>query len=387
MGNRLIATLALACLVVVSFAAVASAEVITRAGASSKNRPEGTPTRWSGPPVRLDVCDPFNGWEEQDSAPLIAGRHYDVGEVWVQAYQDGPSDDWHLKVTYKTTGNWYLVEYHLYVGDERPGDAPGQYPYKGEHLDTQEIVVDGIRFDGGCVNVAAHAVVEEREGIVDLDEFADDLPECVDILGWSPAADTKAYFDIRVLGSDLMGDYYGWCVDTDNTLSPDFEYPAHVYSSYEDLPDGLIEFPENLDQVNWILNQEIVGTPSICGGDFTYGDVQRAIWDLVDDEQADGGLGPWDQCRVNEILCKAWINGHGFEPDCGDLVGVILVPVEYCGGPWNFQFIIIPVPTECDGGGRRETAWALAGDGFECGDVSGWGSYMQFCYDPQERGW
>ena len=32
--------------------------------------------------------------------------------------------------------------------------------------------------------------------------------------------------------------------------------------------------------------------------------MQRAIWALVDDAQSTAGLGPWSQCRVDEILAS-----------------------------------------------------------------------------------
>jgi len=237
---------------------------------------------------------------------------------------------------------------------------------------------------GGRHSIRRYAVVESRvENGFDLDDFADSLPTCADISGIHPAEDIMAYFDIKVETTSLFGDYYGWCVDTDKTIGKEFSYPADVWSSYGDLPAGLIEFPENLDLVNWILNQEIVKTPSVGFGNFTYGDVQRAIWALVDDEQADGGLGPWDQDRVDQILAAAMTHGEGFVPDCGDLVGVILVPVDECGIEADYQYIIIPVPAECDITYGEETAWAkFFGEGnFNCGWKTGWGSYMMFCFD------
>ena len=391
MNNRLVVAVALACLVVVTFAAGAGAEVIKRQGASSRNLSMNPPQMGGRPPTKIDQCEeqePFNDGQT-GVVDLIAGQHYDVGDVYFEAYYDAIEMMWFLKVTYQTTGDWYLTEYHVYVGDEPPAkSAPGQFPYGGEldpTLDLQEFVVDGIPFPGGCQIVAAHAVVEDRSEPIsgdefDLDEFAMSLPDCVETAGDNPADDLGAYFDVAVTDALLTGDYDGWCVDTDRFIEAPFDYPAEVWSSYEMLPDGLIEFPENLDLVNWILNQQIVGTPSMCDGDYTYGDVQRAIWALVDDEQATGGLGPWDECRAAEIVALAIANGEGFTPDCGDLVGVILLPGIECGSR-DFQFIIIGVPAECDVTYGDETAWAKAGEGYDCGWKTGWGSYMEFCFE------
>jgi hypothetical protein len=255
-----------------------------------------------------------------------------------------------------------------------------------------DTVTGGIPFDpseGDCVKVAAHAVVESRaEGDFDLDDFADSLPTCADISGLHPAADLMAYFDITVETTSLYGDYYGWCIDTDREISAPFSYPADVWSSYATLPVGLIEYEENLDLVNWILNHQFVNLESPgCDGSYTYGDEQRAIWHLLDDGPIpdDGGTDPFLECRVLEIQAMAWAEGEGYEPDCGDVVGVILVPVDECGGPWDYQFVIIPVPAECDVTYGDETAWAKAGDGYDCGWKTGWGSYMEFCFDTETR--
>jgi len=152
MKNRIVVAMTLMCLVVIAFAASANAEVITRAGASSKNMTSNRPVTFLGPPVKIEVCEdqePFNNYLQEGVADLIAGQHINVGEVHVQAWED-TYGDWFLKVTYQTTGDWWLTEYHVYVGDDPPAkSAPGQFPYKGE-IDPalQEWVVDDIPFAG-----------------------------------------------------------------------------------------------------------------------------------------------------------------------------------------------------------------------------------------------
>jgi hypothetical protein len=81
-----------------------------------------------------------------------------------------------------------------------------------------------------------------------------------------------------------------------------------------------------LDLVNWIINQGVVGDPSACGGTYTYGDIQRTIWALIEDQQSGSGLGPWTQCRVNEIIAAAQANGEDFVPGCDEFVAVIQNP-------------------------------------------------------------
>jgi hypothetical protein len=164
-----------------------------------------------------------------------------------------------------------------------------------------------------------------------------------------PTKGGQAYFQQVIItnGGILNGTYQGWCIDTDAGLSiGDYVYHnVSVYCSYDDLPEGLVEFPENLSIVNWIINQDFVGQQSTCNGSYTYGDVQKAIWELLEDNPMGSGLGPWDQCRVDEILEVAIVNGDGFVPECGDKVAIILKP----GPPGTHQTLIIEVEIQCEG--------------------------------------
>jgi hypothetical protein len=133
---------------------------------------------------------------------------------------------------------------------------------------------------------------------------------------------------------------------------------VEVYSSYETLPGDAVAYDENLDLVNWILNQDYVGQPSPgCGGSYTFGDVQMAIWDFiaVNNPPYPDQLGPWSSCRVEEIKDAASANGEGYIPGCGELVAVILYAAS--GARPRAQNSLITIPMPCD---ECETAW---GDG------------------------
>ncbi len=149
-----------------------------------------------------------------------------------------------------------------------------------------------------------------------------------------------SYFDARldgvgavVLGID--GTFDAFCVDTDHSMVAEKTYTIiTVYSSHLNLPEGLVEFPENLDLVNYILNEAYIGKSSPGGyGTYTYGDVQRAIWELLEDQQLDAGLGEWSQERVDEIRKDAESKGEGFIPNPkeGDKHTLILVPADEDG--------------------------------------------------------
>ncbi|MHB8134720.1 MAG: prealbumin-like fold domain-containing protein [Anaerolineaceae bacterium] len=169
-------------------------------------------------------------------------------------------------------------------------------------------------------------------GRYDLNAFAAALPNQVTMSVQYPVNGGPAYFPLTTVtnGGLLNGDYEGWCADIDHVIYQGTPYTANVYSSYETLPAGLIEKAYNLDLVNWILNQDFVGKPAGGSlGTFTYGDVQRAIWELIEDNfaETDSGLGTWNQARVNVIKSQAIAIGEGFAPTCGDFVAVILQPV------------------------------------------------------------
>ena len=91
---------------------------------------------------------------------LVAGQHYDAGEVEVYADLDT------LTIVIEADNGWVLEETHVYVGTAPPRkSAPGRFPYKHEALggvlyDVYEISLD--EFDVECLSdlyIAVHAVV------------------------------------------------------------------------------------------------------------------------------------------------------------------------------------------------------------------------------------
>lgn len=151
----------------------------------------------------------------------------------------------------------------------------------------------------------------------------------------------QAYFGVRVSGDPkLNGVYNGWCIDLDSNMVDGRRYKATDVSSYENTNIKLIEYPQNLDLVNWILNHHYIGQKAKCGGRYTYGDVQRAIWTLIDDRQSTAFTGVWSKCRVNKILSESHEHGEGFVPQNGQIIAVILKPCDVK----QAQICIIEVP-------------------------------------------
>ena len=167
--------------------------------------------------------------------------------------------------------------------------------------------------------------------------------------------DPKSYFRTTIFDGPLEGVYEGWCVDSDEEIDT-FDTPliGYLYSSYdEDLPE-LFYYQENLPLINWILNYDFVGKESPNGlGTYTLGDVTKAIWILLEEAPNPnplGGVGPFDDNRIAEIVAKANAEGQGFVPQCGQYVAIIIV-VE------GQQTTIFKYPVPCGGG--TETVWAF----------------------------
>ena len=304
---------------------------------------------------------------------LLAGQTQDVGEVRV--WNDGAN--LHVEYVVDDT-DWYLTETHLHVAND-VNDIPqtkkgnpkqGKFDYKNHDIYdvTDEYVVPLADFGfeaGDNITIAAHAVVETMAGCeTDISKLEAALPDQVTIVLAFPGGDS--YFNVTISGGTIIdGVFDGFCIDTDHSISPGTTYIANVYSSYETLPMGLVEFPENLDLVNYILNQNWYGQTSPSGGTYTYGDIQRAIWALIEDNQSTAGIGPWSQARVDEILADAYANGEGFIPGCGEYIAIVLAPI---GGQ---QPLIVLIPFY---GFTDETAWA-DGTGFS---GNNWATYFNY---------
>jgi hypothetical protein len=322
---------------------------------------------------------------------LIAGQTADVGDVLVW------NDETTLYVQYKIaddttpddyTDNWAITKTHVHVAtaweaipQKNGNPIPGQFAYKNNYANVNETPPLAIPLldeweIGETLYIAAHADVEIAGGLDGIEMY---LPDTVTMSVAHPGG--SSYFNVTITDTILDGTYSGWCVDTEQTITPGSTYTANVYSSYETI-SGLVDKSENMDLVNWVLNQHYVGQDvqdafpgTLCTGIITYGDVQRAIWTLIENTQSTSGLGPWEQCRVDEIVAAAEANGEGYEPGCGDIVAIILAPVDGQGNIKQTiiaQVIIAELPIFCET--VDETAW---GQGFDF-PGSNWAMYFTY---------
>ncbi len=159
---------------------------------------------------------------------------------------------------------------------------------------------------------------------------------------------TPSYFDATITNGGLLDGFYDdWCVDTSRTINTGQVYTVDVYSSYSNsLPSGLVDMPQNLDLVNWIINQGYVGqTAPNSLGTYTYGDEQRAIWTLITNTNSTAGLGTYSQDRVDLIVAQATAFGEGFRPGPGQYMAVIFRPVDSNDATIaQVTFGVVPLP-------------------------------------------
>ncbi|SNR67067.1 SdrD B-like domain-containing protein [Paracoccus sediminis] len=120
--------------------------------------------------------------------------------------------------------------------------------------------------------------------------------------------------------------------------------PYDFYLADASVPTGVIARPQNLDMVNWILNQDFDGRDNGDGNGRTYteAEIQGAIWGLTDTIVfVNPALGT--NANAREIYNLALANGEGFEAGEGDIVGLILDPTAAAEAAGNKQPIIIGI--------------------------------------------
>jgi len=317
-------------------------------------------------------------WDEATgtlTTDLIAGKHYKAGEVIVT------SDGTNLTVKYVTAPGYMISETHLSV-TESLEEVPGYDPDKGgnpkignfnytDEWDPWQTVVEykDIPITATPMYIMAHAVVNG----VSCDPAAIVLPESGNLSIVQPNPNKKSFFEISLSNAGILnGIFDGWCADWDRRIWPDIIYDVYPVSTYD--PDiasmGLVEQPANLDLVNWILNQDFIGKSTPFGA-ITYGDIQQAIWALIDEgTYGSSGLGSWSIDRALWIKAEAMANGEGFVPKGGQVFGILMVPYGDTRDKIVAQITLIPYPVVCG----SETAW---GAGLDFGGAS-WAMYFTY---------
>lgn len=315
-------------------------------------------------------------------ADMIAGGGnakgaVDVGDIY--AWKDASN----LYVKYlivdatpsDKSDDWRIVQTHLDIGDKnlkgiainKAGlPSPGLFKdYKPVYTSDTEVLykipLSALTVYGNDLRIAAHADVEQRGGLEALEYSLPDTAT-INVAMNDVVPGASSYFLLTVTDGGFINSpsgepYAGWCIDPDHAITPGTSYTAFVYSSYESLPSQ-IDHPENMDLVNWILNQNFIGKESqkVPGTIFTKYDVVQAIWNLVDDNPL-GGV-PFDPVRVQEITDMARAQGEGFVPGCDGWIAIVFAPTN-SGQIIIAQVLIASLHIPCHG--ESETAWGIVG--------------------------
>ncbi|MCP5526462.1 MAG: hypothetical protein H7A47_06590 [Verrucomicrobiales bacterium] len=333
---------------------------------------------------------------------LIAGQNQEVGQVVVSQDPD------YLYVAYLITElGWGITETHLEIAasvadvpqTSSGNPIPGQFTYQ-DTFEFEREVVYTIPRAGLPENIviAAHAVVSggQSVGICDL------LPTPVTLQVYQNAAETgipqsfpdappalsgQSYAYLNILDTALAGWHEGWCGKKSGVIVPagyggnPWKYSTDVYCPSE-VPAGVVGHPENLGLIQYLINQSYIGTwpiPPYDTGDkvtVTALDIQHVVWWLLDGE---GTISLSD--GASYVLADVLLNGPGFQPTCGQLNLVVLVPwlpSPIAGHPAGSmaQPLLFGIPVTCVAGSGCETAWA-SGYGF-CG--RNWATYFTYSF-------
>lgn len=312
-------------------------------------------------PFMVSAADPV-------TIPLIAGQDTNIG--YVRVSDDGTK----LTVEYQVIAEgWYLTQTHLYVGLTPPSkSAPGKFPFSHTLANVTYDKFEVPITDGTKYYIAAHATAAGFSGwdCPTPAEIAAMLPACGHIVG-----QPGSIFDVVFTSSGILdGTHTAWCVDATHSFafSPT-EYTARFFSSLSAMPDFLItgtdpniDYPQNLDLVNWVLNNK-----SGFGRDA----IQNVIWHLLD-ANPPYALGP-EQSLYDQALTH-----DGFMPDfcAGQVMAVIVAPVATCEATSTVaQVIMIEISFPCTPTYSSDTAWGqdLEADGYTA-FKTGWGNYFNY---------
>ena len=165
------------------------------------------------------------------------------------------------------------------------------------------------------------------------------------------------------------GTYPGWCIDARDTINGQSEtYNVLMFSSCDPNLDKELanlgysygfSYPSTdtndsaaqWNQLNYILNHPVAGA--------SYWDIQGAIWNIIggplppnsyfEDTLGLTGLS-YDTNNVSEMVNNARANAASWQPQCGDVIAVILAitsPDNLGDFPVQLTILQVPVPCPC----------------------------------------
>ena len=257
------------------------------------------------------------------------------------------------KLVYDLSGDGDLFD-DLLVGEEMTdnfaytvSDGNG-----GEASSNVDVTVCGAESTLEMINDSLPAQATFTIQITDDGGFQVDVDSTDDRLdtdGFTMDAFCVDFGDLFLIDTPIVANVYG-SVDPQPDATPD---------NVDILPDGVVPQEENLDLVNWILNQDFKNTDNGDGMGENYSgyEIQVAVWFFTNNIDIDfdpSQVTPLE-ANVQELIDLATANGEDFVAGMSDLtrvngdvvaaedqlVGVILDPV---GAEQSQQPFIVGVP-------------------------------------------
>jgi len=300
---------------------------------------------------------PLGKCEKECVKDLIAAQQYDIGEVRVHWYEE------YVRVEYVIDDTqWELREIHFgWFSKPLPSKAiPGQLQYGFDNLSGHYFTFDiPIEYVEDC-NFAAHAVVHKAGCPEDAAKtiYNPDLvlPETVKFRLWR--AGINGLFRLQIKEPTGVLGWDGWsayCLDKQAENRSGYWYEGRVISDWTGL-EGVVNHPENMDLVEWIIKQRYLDTGFFCGEPVNRHNIQNAIWYLIDDPQI--GIG----CPARKIVDAAYRArrlGHtkNIVSGCWDWAAMYVIdPFEFVLGDgtssnlqpiisWFMESVDCPTPT------------------------------------------
>lgn len=319
--------------------------------------------------------------------PLVAARIHEIGYVEVDKKADS------LDIEYVITdSNWTMTKTHLEVKPTLNGipvntyGAPSiqSFSLANDHESVFSVKYDNIDVGGWTnvyvsanANVSATVSCKTDTAILNASVPTGPLYQDIVLTG-SPAYFNMFLYDFA--GNPIyVGYYLGNCVDLDNPILegyPYFPYAVSSYSSDTSLLKCLVDKPEHLDLVNYIINTDYKSKIGADGAD-----VQAAIWTIIDDDNPVNGASGifWKQSRVDYIINDAFAKGENYLPSCDGYFAVILDQGCKVGAPVSVQQSIFYLPVKTVPNAQKTTygectnAW---GKGIKF-SKTGWGMYFE----------
>ena len=226
------------------------------------------------------------------------------------------------------------------------GFAADELPIGTDEMDGFTYTVsDG---DGGTAT--SNVDVEVKGALNTVETIMASLPEAAITVqrGFLPglafASTVNESGDERFDGVFVEGAY---CIEREEEFIPDIEVTMNIRAGIaSEVDDGIFtnNLVENIDAINWLLNQDFTSqsngdtSGNGAGENYTEAEIQHAIWGLSDGDsefrapEVANGVYNGTQENVDELLALALENGDGFVAGEGDLMTLIFDPTEVQDG-------------------------------------------------------